>query len=225
MKKIYEKYKELLPLGIYMVVYLLWFAWLEQRTGVKYRIIHMNVDDYIPFCEAFVIPYFLWYAYVVVVVLYLYHKDRENYHRNVVFLCIGMTLFLLISTLFPNGHHLRLRQMPRDNVFTAMITALWKTDTATNLWPSIHVYNSLGAHFGVISCERLSRNKWINRGSAILCASIILSTMFIKQHSMFDVLTAFITAAVAYSAVYVYDIIAVTRGRKAAKRRRVRRLS
>ena len=40
-------------------------------------------------------------------------------------------------------------------------------------------------------------------GSAILMVSIILSTMFLKQHSVFDVVTGMITAAGMYMIVYV----------------------
>jgi membrane-associated phospholipid phosphatase len=41
--------------------------------------------------------------------------------------------------------------------------------------------------------------------SGILAVSIILSTMFIKQHSCFDVITAFLLAYVMYRIVYVHD--------------------
>ena len=39
-------------------------------------------------------------------------------------------------------------------------------------------------------------------GSLILCVSIVLSTMFIKQHSVFDVLTALVLAGIMYTLVY-----------------------
>ena len=117
-------------------------------------------------------------------------------------LCTGMLIFLVISTFIPNIQHLRLHTMPRHNVFTVLVSQLWQTDTPTNLFPSIHVYNSLGAHFAVMNNGALSGKKWVRRGSLILCVSIILSTMFIKQHSMFDVLMAFIMGAVMYAAVH-----------------------
>lgn len=60
----YLKYKHAIPLIIYGIIYMTWFAWLEKNTTGHYRIIHMAADDYIPFCEVFVIPYFLWFAYV-----------------------------------------------------------------------------------------------------------------------------------------------------------------
>lgn len=225
MKAFIQKYKHGIPLAVYGVIYLVWFFLLEQRQSRGYMVVHMNIDDYIPFCEAFVVPYLLWFVYVPAVVLYLFFHDRDGYWKSVVFLCTGMTVFLVISTFIPNMHHLRLRQFPRENVFTWMIGLLWKTDTPTNLFPSIHVFNSMGAHFAVLNNEKLRSDKRIRYGSLALCVSIILSTMFIKQHSMFDVLTAFIMSAVMYAAVYSWDLVTVWRYRhqyQLAKRARRR---
>jgi len=207
LKMYFDKYRHIVPLLIYGVIYMSWFGYLERTVTKHYTVIHMKVDDYIPFVEVFIIPYLLWFAYIAVVVMYLFFKNKEDYYRACAFLFTGMTVFLIISTVWPNGHHLRLTEMPRDNIFTAMIERLWKTDTATNLWPSIHCYNSIGAYFAVIKNKELAKNKWITWGSFLLSVSIVLSTVFIKQHSMFDVITAFLLSAVMYVVVYHYDIL------------------
>ncbi|MDE5907780.1 MAG: phosphatase PAP2 family protein [Lachnospiraceae bacterium] len=207
MKKFFEKYKHAIPLMIYAVIYCTWFAYLEKTVIHPATIIHVGIDDSIPFCEVFVIPYFLWFAYVSAVVMYCFFKNKQEYYKTCVFLFTGMTVFLLISTLWPNGHHLRPSVMPRENIFTAMIAHLYKVDTPTNLWPSIHVYNSIGAHLAVVHNYQLAKNKMIRTGSLTLCIAIILSTVFIKQHSMFDVITAFVMAAVMYAVVYQADIV------------------
>lgn len=217
-KTFLAKYRHALPLIIYGAIYWIWFWHLEENVTSHYRVIHMSVDDYIPFCELFVIPYFLWFAYVSAVVLYQFFTNKTEYYRTCVFLFTGMTVFLIVSTLWPNGHHLRLTEMPRDNIFTRMVAALWRTDTPTNLWPSIHVYNSLGAHFAVTHCEKLADKKGIKITSFVLCWSIILSTVLIKQHSMFDVLTAFVMAATMYTVVYRCDLVLAVR--TARERRR-----
>ncbi|MCM1540657.1 MAG: phosphatase PAP2 family protein [Blautia sp.] len=209
LKGLYLKYGHAVPLLVYGVIYLSWFAWLERTNTKNYQIIHMAVDDDIPFCEVFIVPYLLWFVYVSAVVLFLFFKNKTDYYRACVFLFTGMTVFLIISTLFPNGHDLRLTAMPRDNIFTAMVAALWKTDTPTNLWPSIHVYNSIGAHIAVMQNETLRNRKPICIGSGILAFSIILSTMFIKQHSVFDVLTGIIMGAVMYVVVYRREWLAM----------------
>lgn len=202
-----EKYRHALPLIIYGIIYLAWFSHLERTVTSHYRVIHVALDDHIPFCELFVVPYLLWFAYVAVVVGYFFFRDKDDYFRTCTFLFTGMTIFLLVSTLWPNGHHLRPYTMPRDNVFTHLVAMLYRTDTPTNLWPSIHVYNSLGCHIAVMHSSRLKNHRGIRIGSCILCVSIIMSTMLIKQHSAFDVATAFILAAVMYGLVYRTDIL------------------
>ncbi len=220
-KKIYTKYHHVLPVIVYFTVYMTWFNYIEKTKAAQYTVIHMNIDDKIPFCEFFIVPYLLWFIYVVAVVGYLMLTDKDDFYRNYMFLTTGMTVFLLISTLFPNVQHLRPYVMPRDNVFSHMVQGLYATDTPTNLWPSIHVYNSIGAYFGVAHNKKLGNNRYIKRGCFILSVSIILSTVFLKQHSMFDVMTAFIMAAVVYVFVYRLDLVASVRHsyhmRKAAK--------
>lgn len=209
--KFCQTYRHALPLIIYGIIYLSWFGHLEKTVTSHYKIIHVALDDYIPFCEVFVVPYLLWFAYVTVVVLYCFFKDKDDYFRTCTFLFTGMTIFLLVSTLWPNGHHLRPYIMPRDNIFTQLVATLYKADTPTNLWPSIHVYNSMGAHFAVIRSADLENKKGIKLASGILAASIILSTMFIKQHSVFDVMTAIALGTVMYTFTYRREVVMAAR--------------
>ena len=201
---------------------MIWFTWLEERHIWKYQIIHVFMDDYIPFCELFIVPYFLWFLYVPAVVLYLAANNKDEYYRNAIFLCIGMTVFLLVSTFFPTGHHLRPSVMPRDNIFTQLVALLYRTDTSTNLWPSIHVYNSIGAHIAFRRSE-LGKNKVLRFASFFLCVSIILATVFLKQHSVFDMVTAFVMAGALYAVVYRYDLLAYLRVLRASRRNRASR--
>ena len=45
LKIFYLKYKHAVPLIIYAIIYMTWFAWLEKNTTGHYRIIHMAADD------------------------------------------------------------------------------------------------------------------------------------------------------------------------------------
>lgn len=178
------------------------------------------MDDYIPFCEVFIIPYLLWFCYVSAVVIYLFFRNKQDYYKACTFLYTGMTIFLVVSTLWPNGHNLRPAVIPRDNCFTWLISMLWKADTPTNLWPSIHVFNSMGAHFALMHSRELSQAKsgrMIKAVSCVLCVSIILSTMFIKQHSLFDVVTGILMGTVMYARVYRREWLLV--GRSSGKKR------
>ena len=219
-KSAFLKYWHIIPLAIYGVIYITWFGYLEKKVRTDFYVIHMDIDDYIPFVDVFIIPYLLWFAYIAVVVAFLFLKNKRDYWKCCAFLFTGMTIFLTISTLWPNGHLLRPQVMPRDNIFTQLITHLYQTDTSTNIWPSIHVYNSIGAHLAVSQNTCLKKYKGIQIASLILCISIILSTMFIKQHSAFDVLTAFVLAGFMYNLVYDPDHSLVIRFLRFIRRNR-----
>ncbi len=55
MKALIKKYSHAWVL-IYFIFYMTWFTWLEHVVTTKYTVIHLTLDDYIPFCEIFVIP-------------------------------------------------------------------------------------------------------------------------------------------------------------------------
>ena len=183
---------------LYMAFYLLWFVWLEKRTLTQYIVIHMAIDDIIPFCEFFIVFYYIWFLYIIAAIAYCVFTDSETFYRSFMFIATGMTLFLLISTIFPNGHHLRPASFPRDNVFTALTAFIYKSDTPTNIFPSIHVYNAIGAHLAIIFNKKLKNNRTIKAVSLFICIGIILSTVFLKQHSMYDVLGAIVLAIGMY---------------------------
>ena len=208
MKKLrlfYERYKHFLILA-YFLIYMPWFMILEATVTTDYHLIHTGLDDLIPFCEYFIIPYLLWFAYVAAGVLYLAFSNVKDYYRLCTVLFTGMTIFLIASTVYPNGHNLRPLYFSHHNFCTMLVEMIYSNDTPTNLFPSIHCFNSLAVEFAVFHNEKLRKNHSIQILSLLLCIAIILATMFLKQHSTFDVLTAFLCAAILYIIVYRFDI-------------------
>ena len=88
--------------SLYFVFYMIWFAWVESRANLPYHVIHFPLDDYIPFCEYIVIPYILWFGYIAVVYLWLFFHDKSAFFKYIAVIYTGMTLFLIISTIYPN---------------------------------------------------------------------------------------------------------------------------
>ena len=60
----YLKNNKHLFLLLYAVIYIPWFIYLEKTVTTNFHVIHMGIDDYIPFCEFFVIPYYAWFVYM-----------------------------------------------------------------------------------------------------------------------------------------------------------------
>ncbi len=208
--KLIKKYWRILCAG-YVFIYLPWFFTLERINTIdspRMHIINQPLDSKIPFCEYFIIPYMLWFFYVVGVCVYMYFKaDNKEFAQIAVSLIAGMSLSMFICMIFPNGITLRPDYIP-DNWCGRIVAGLYSTDTSTNVFPSIHCYNSLAVHIALCKCKAMKEMKYhqiILSLSFILCISIVLSTMFLKQHSVVDVIGAFALMSIMYVIVYVID--------------------
>ena len=192
---------------LYMFIYMPWFVYLEKHIteNSNYHVIHSALDDKIPFIEYFIVPYLLWFLFIAVVFLYFFFTDVEGFYKLAKISFIGMTIFLVISTLIPNGLELRPVVFPRDNVFTDMVKMLYKTDTPTNVFPSLHVFNSLAACVAIADSKKLQQHKAVSTAAYILAGMIVLATMFLKQHSVIDVMGAVLMVYTLYQFVYVAD--------------------
>lgn len=191
-KNFWAKYKHFAPLTIFLLLYLILFAYVENRPAYHMHLLSSPYDHLIPFCEIFVVPYIGWFFYITLGVLFfgLIEKDRSQYYLLATNLCIGMSLFLVISLVWPNGHTLRPAIFPRDNIFTRLVIMIYSSDTSTNVLPSIHVFNTIAMHTAVMHSQTLKDYPWAKRISLVIAVSIVLSTMFIKQHTVIDVVTA-----------------------------------
>ena len=215
-----KTYKSRLIVPLYMVFYLIMFFCLEDRCTYRIHIIRSSADYSIPFCEYFIIPYIVWFFFIALTVLWFMFKNKneKEYLQLIISLMFGMTIFLFTSWLFPNGHYLRPRLFPRDNIFTDMVRMLYKIDTSTNILPSIHVYNSVAVCLAVMRCRYLQKYTFVRIGTCGLTILIVLSTLFLKQHSIIDVVLAFALNFIVYLIVYYVDDHRVFSKQRAAVR-------
>lgn len=205
-ESIKEKIYKFSPLAImiYFPIYSLWFTALE-KINVNVNIIYSPLDSLIPFWEVFVIPYLMWFGYVALVMIYFMFKSRRDFVRTGMFLLVGMTICLIIYTVFPNGIDMKPTEFARDNFMVDIVKYIYSIDTPTNVLPSIHCLNSIGIHIGIMKSNKLSKNKLVRTASAIMAGSICLSTVFIKQHSILDMFAAIALSIPLYYLSYVFD--------------------
>lgn len=192
-----KKYKHAWVFG-YILIYMPWFLYLEKHVTSNFYVIHSVIDDKIPFVEYFIVPYLMWFVFIAATFLYFFFTDVKGFYRLAKFMFAGMTIFLIISTLVPNGLDLRPVVFTRDNIFIDMVKTLYRADTPTNVMPSLHVFNSIVACIAIYHSKALKKHKIICYSAYILAFLIILATMFLKQHSVIDVMAAFIMAYTLY---------------------------
>ena len=192
-------------IAIFFVVYMITFSYIENRD-VHHYIIHTTIDEKIPFCEYFIVPYLLWFLFVAVTVLYFmfFNQNNQNkwkeYYQLIIMLGTGMILFLIISLVFPNGQDLR-PVLTGDSIFIRAVRFIYHTDTPTNVLPSIHVFNSLACCGAILKNQRKYK-KSTDIAAIILTILIIMSTMLLKQHSVVDVVLAALMYTGCYRIIY-----------------------
>lgn len=189
----------------YLLFYLCVFSYVENRTGVFIHPIASKFDKLIPFCEYFIVPYYLWFLYIAIALVYFgfVSEEKGEAYRLIITLCIGMTLFLIISLVYPNGHNLRPTTFERDNIFVDLVRYLHKLDTPTNIFPSIHVFNSVAVASAIAKHPALKKRTILVHSSNLLAILIVCSTVFLKQHSIVDVVGALGLNTVCYRLIYV----------------------
>lgn len=223
MKDKLNQYKHVLLL-LYFPLYLAAFRYLENITPEHLHIISSPLDQYIPFLPVFIIPYLFWFVYIALPGMYFLFCEREVFCRLMYFGMIGMTVFLLISYVYPNGLAIRPEHLAGDSVFIKLTRYVYSVDTSTNVLPSIHVFNSIGIYLAVKDSENLRKKKGIRYASLTITVLIILSTMFVKQHSVVDVIAGLLLSCVASDLIYGGRAIQIWNNFNVVKYRKKERL-
>ena len=204
-RELFNKYWHALLL-LYLLIYMPWFSWLEAATPMRDPVpLYCGLDDLIPFCEWFIIPYFLWFAYIVVGHIFLFFSSQENFVRMCIFLYTGMTICLIIYTLWPNCQELRVDcdTLGRTNMLIEAVASLQSYDTADNVFPSIHCLNSIGMHIALAKSQHLGKHRNLIVGASfVLIVLIIISTVCLKQHSILDFFGSLVLSVPLYLLAY-----------------------
>ncbi len=186
----YIKQNKHILLLLYFPIYLPIFAYLNSGLERNYHIIELPIDRMIPYCEWFVIPYVVWYLYIFAAPIFLLIKDKYEYKRFMYMMIVSFSFSLLMFTFYPTGQMLRPETAP-DNIAGFICSVIWAADPPYNVLPSMHV---LGTFFSCvcITGTRAIKSKLFKISYNIMGVLIVLSTCFIKQHSVIDTLFAIV---------------------------------
>lgn len=175
--------------------FLFWPVWLLRYLLVErfhpaevYHPVWCPLDDKIPFQEVFLIPYILWYFCIIGVHLWLFIRNDPAYRCYSRYLIFTMIISTMIFLLYPSCQNLRLTEFPRKNPLTTVVDLLYRMDTNTNVCPSEHMICSAGYFFAVYYSERSTISGKLCFG--ILSVLTAGATVFLKQHSVLDVIAA-----------------------------------
>jgi len=182
---------------VYFVLYLLTENLIPAE---RCHPVHCRLDDLIPFCEGFVIPYVFWYLLIVVSLGWFLLYNVDGFKRLQTYIIFTQLTAMAVYILYPTRQDLRPMEFVNENVLTQLVGILYTVDTNTGVCPSLHVAYSLGIA-SVWLKERQASVGW-KVFVVIAVILICLSTMFIKQHSAVDVFAALPVCLAAELFVY-----------------------
>jgi len=151
------------------------------------------IDELIPFNKFFIIPYVYWFAYIFVVLTFFAVVDYRYYFRLLMSIIAGMFVCFIVYYFFPTT-------VPRPEVFgndmlSRLVRFVYSKDNPYNCFPSIHVLNALLVT--LFFCDYY-KGRILRALSIISCVLISLSTLFVKQHYVLDVVSSALLGSCMY---------------------------
>lgn len=196
MKKFIKKI-ELKPLliSIGLVIFQSAFFFLSKLLQSNPHLIGNSIDDRIPFCNWFIIPYFLWYFMLFIVPYYYYKKDKDMLYKYILSYCICAVIAAVIFTIYPTT--VARPTLSNNNILNFITNTIYFFDTpAINCLPSLHCAVSMLFILTAFTSKKVTNTFRIP--VAIMSILVMIATLFVKQHVLIDVITGDILMAIIY---------------------------
>lgn len=147
------------------------------------------LDNKIPFISQFVLIYVFWYTMLFWVPYYVFNKNKDSFYKYTVTFVITTLIAGVIFISFPNT--VVRANITDNNISSQLVEIIYKLDDpGINCLPSIHCLYSFLFIFAILDTKSNSP-KWMKILITTLSILVVLSTLFIKQHVIYDAIAAF----------------------------------
>ena len=110
-----------IKLLLFWPVFGLAFLALERfRPHAAYHVMHCALDDAIPFSEWALIPYLLWFVYLIGALAYTFFQDVPAFRRMMRFVIVTYTAATVVYFIYPTQQLLRPEAFAHDNALTRL---------------------------------------------------------------------------------------------------------
>lgn len=191
--------KNLRPLSYMLSIPILniFYALLNNADRGAYSLV-TDLDQTIPFLKGFIVPYIIWYFFILGTFVYFCLKDKKVYYRTLLAYNLGLLACYGIYFVFQT--HVPRPELVGQDVMTKLVALIYSQDQPYNAFPSIHVLSTFLMVKGINKCRGKNYlNQSLVYANAVL---IILSTLFVKQHVILDVLAAIVLGSLLFDLVY-----------------------
>lgn len=168
-----------------------------NQPGEQVHSLVSVIDKTIPFLPVFVIPYTFWYPFIAIALIGMLHKDAWTYFRTLLSLCLGLVVCYVTYHFFQTT-------VPRPvvtgtGIIPSLLRWVYTNDQPFNCFPSIHVLSSYLIIKGAGAFGTKTRITL-----RLIASTIIVSTLFVKQHVLLDVGAAIFLGELLYNALGIF---------------------
>ena len=188
-----NKNRIIILFGVFIFQSLIYFITKLFQNNPVY--LNNAIDDRIPFIPSFVIFYVMWYVLLILIPLLILKYNKKVFDKYIVVSILYAILEGIIFILFPTT--MNRQPLVVTDISTWVVDIIYKVDTPVcNLFPSAHCAFSILFIISIlVGIEIKKEYKVLIIISSLL---IILSTVFIKQHVVVDVLGALFIVPIYY---------------------------
>ena len=195
-----KRFSHLKLLGEWVLYFTMYTLTEKLIPESSCHVVHCALDDIIPFNEFFLIFYCAWYFWIGLTLIHYLVYDIDAFKKLQTFFIIVQLTAMIIYIIYPTMQDLRPESFVRDNILTRVMAGIYSIDTPTGVCPSLHVAYSIGIAESWVRNRNYSKTWKVLM--VILCVLVSVSTLFVKQHSVIDLITAIPLAAVADFLLY-----------------------
>ena len=200
-KGLLNKIPEKIMILLFWPVFGTIFSCMEKVDPERCHTVYCFLDDKIPFCEYFIIPYYFWFVFLFGMIVYGFLWDYAAFKNYMKFTMITYIVTIIIYLVYPTAQSLRPDAFENNSIFTQIVKRAYSVDTNTNVCPSIHVLGSMAVYFAARKSKAFGSLPW-RIAFFVTAVLITLSTLFVKQHSVIDIVAAIILGLIVYPFVY-----------------------
>ena len=188
----------ILPICLYMLIYCFCYfgtGFIINHYHLKIHYLGSSIDNYIPYISLFVIPYCIFYLYIVLGPILVARYSEYFFYRFILAGIIGSVIGAISFLIKPT--YVIIPQLIPLNFLDHILIFLRSCDYIGRSCPSFHCFLAALVFIPIASTYNIKYELKVK--SFIISFLIILATLFTKQHVIIDSISGVLLAVISWN--------------------------
>lgn len=188
----------ILPICLYIFIYCFCYfgaGFIIKHYHLKIHYLGSYIDNYIPYITLFVIPYCIFYIYIILGPILVARYNEYFFYRFILAGIIGSVIGAISFLIKPT--YVVIPQLIPENFLDHILIFLRSGDYIGRACPSFHCFLSTLVFISIASIYNIKYKLKVK--SFIITSLIILATLFTKQHVIIDSISGVLLAVISWN--------------------------